>query len=273
MSDRTTSKTAIHPARNDGVAYPGSKNAAGLQPFICDRLPPHVYYAEPFAGKGAIYRSKTPALRSFLIDADSETVDWWRRRAPASLYKTDDGGSRRRRRRGSLEVFQGCGIRFCELAAEWSVPDLLIYCDPPYLLETRSKKKIYCNEMSDSDHLRLLNALNAISGPVMISGYWSELYALMLSGWKCEKRLAMTRGGMREECLWSNRSAQARASTGVSVEYSDLGTDWRERDRVSKKVRRWVANYSKLQSRERRAIMLALLDAENTMRGPTRRKR
>ena len=273
MSDCPSTKTAIHPGLDNGVGYPGGKGVPGLASWICSRFPSHVYYAEPFAGKGAIYRAKTPCLRSFLIDSDCFTVDWWKRRSAAGLDESDVGGSRRHRRRGYMEVFHGCGIRFCELAAEWGPSDLLVYCDPPYLLETRSKKRIYRNEMSDSDHLRLLNAITAISGPVLISGYWSELYASKLSKWKCAKRFVMTRGGVkRKECLWSNPAA-ARASSGVSMEYSDLGTDWRERDRVSKKVRRWVANYSKLHSRERRANMLALLDAENANAGPNRRKR
>jgi hypothetical protein len=52
------------------------------------------------------------------------------------------------------------------------------------------------------------------------------------------------------------------------MEYRDIGEDWRERDRVGKKVKRWVANYLAMPVRERRAILLSLLDAENNRLEP-----
>jgi DNA adenine methylase len=45
-------------------------------------------------------------------------------------------------------------------------PGTLVYADPPYVHETRSSKRYYRHEMTDSDHERLLDALLAHSGPV-----------------------------------------------------------------------------------------------------------
>lgn len=113
------------------LAYPGGKSQPGVADWICEQLPPHVFYAEPFAGKGGVFRAKPPALRTWLIDRNEEIVDWWwRLTAPGTI------------------VSGGCGIRWCELAAEWGPEDLLIYCDPPYLPETRSGRRVYKHELT-----------------------------------------------------------------------------------------------------------------------------
>ena len=175
--------TSLDPGKragdSDDTRYPGGKGVSGFTQWICDRLPTHVYYAEPFCGKAAVFRMKAPALRTWLIDSDESTIGWWRRRTAADpLARCDDAGLRvtrepRQSRRGHVEVIQGCGIRFCELAAEWAIPDLLVYLDPPYLLSTRSKKSIYRHEMTDRQHERLLTAANAICGRRLRPGWKS----------------------------------------------------------------------------------------------------
>jgi len=222
--------------------YPGSKSLSGLAEWIVDQLPPHVYYAEPFAGKGGVFRCKPPALRTWLIDRDSAIVDWWNRLNPP----------------GTL-VSHGDGIRFCELAAEYGPDDLLLYCDPPYLPETRVKKKIYRHEMSLVDHVRLLQALKQCRCAVAISGYASNLYDDALCDWRRETRWVITRGGtLREECLWLNRLP---SSPGVAMEYSALAGNFRERERINRKAERWAAKIRAMPPAERQAVMLRLIDA------------
>lgn len=46
-----------------------------------------------------------------------------------------------------------------ELIPRFNYKNVLIYCDPPYMLQTRHGKQYKC-EMSDSDHEELLNSLN-----------------------------------------------------------------------------------------------------------------
>jgi DNA adenine methylase len=52
----------------------------------------------------------------------------------------------------------------------------LFYLDPPYLPSTRSARKVYQYEMSEGDHLTLLNVLTTIKGRFLLSGYRSDLY-------------------------------------------------------------------------------------------------
>ena len=93
-----------------------------------------------------------------------------------------------------------------ELIKRFNTDEILIYADPPYLLKTRKQNKLYRCEMNGEDeHIALLNALLSHKGPVIISGYDSELYNNMLSGWvTAEKRTQDNTGSMRTEKLWMN---------------------------------------------------------------------
>ena len=83
-------------------------------------------------------------------------------------------------------------------------PNMLIYCDPPYVLSSRTGKQ-YKHEMSDADHERLLQALLQHKGSVLISGYDNEIYRDMLRGWHLETKMEYCRANkQREECLWMN---------------------------------------------------------------------
>ena len=91
-----------------------------------------------------------------------------------------------------------------ELIRRFNFPNVLIYCDPPYVLSTRHGKQ-YRHEMTDADHVELLAALKAHRGPVMISGYPSELYDRELSGWRRETTTATDQTSrVRQEVLWMN---------------------------------------------------------------------
>lgn len=86
--------------------------------------------------------------------------------------------------------------------------DVLIYADPPYVLSTR-KGKQYRVEMEDREQEGLLRALLDHPGPVMVSGYESELYNDMLHGWdKLHHAAQSEKGGRRVETLWVNYEVQ-----------------------------------------------------------------
>ena len=82
--------------------------------------------------------------------------------------------------------------------------NVLIYADPPYLLETRNGKQ-YRKEMTDREHEELLDALKAHKGPAIISGYDSELYREYLKHWHREEAYSRTQAGeKKKEILWMN---------------------------------------------------------------------
>lgn len=61
-----------------------------------------------------------------------------------------------------------------ELIQRFNYKKVLIYCDPPYVLQTRHGKQ-YRFEMDEKDHNNLLDVLLAHKGPVLLSGYDNDL--------------------------------------------------------------------------------------------------
>lgn len=104
-------------------------------------------------------------------------------------------------------------------------PDTLFYVDPPYVHDTRCRVKMgtargYRHEMTDDDHLALLDALQTVQGMVVLSGYPHPLYEEALEGWERREKAARISGGrgtaMRTECVWLN-PACSRARKSVQL--------------------------------------------------------
>lgn len=92
-----------------------------------------------------------------------------------------------------------------ELIRRFNFPNVLIYADPPYVLATRKGRKQYRHEMTDDDHMELLDALKRHTGPVVISGYESDLYNTELRGWNKDETGAVTQAASRwKEIIWMN---------------------------------------------------------------------
>lgn len=216
--------------------YPGAKGAAGVVQKIVSLMPEHMRYFELFLGTGVVLRAKAPALQSIVSDLDLDVIAWHRGRAlPRVVYRHAD----------YWEVLSRAGLGAGDL----------VYLDPPYHPDTRSKRRLYRFEMGLMDHERLLARVKTlpIGCAVMISGYRCEVYDEMLDGWHRTDFRAMTRGGVRTESVWTN------FTPGVSFhDVKFAGADYRERWRIKKKVRRWVAKIGALPAIERTALLRAL---------------
>lgn len=91
-----------------------------------------------------------------------------------------------------------------DLIKRFNYKNVLIYCDPPYMLETRNGKQYRC-EMGDGDHEELLRLLLQYKGFVLISGYDTELYRDMLAGWTRYEATAYSQVcSKKKEVLWMN---------------------------------------------------------------------
>lgn len=73
-----------------------------------------------------------------------------------------------------------------DVIKRYNFENVLIYCDPPYVLHTRCRKQ-YKYEMTNDDHEELLDTIIAHKGPVIISGYASPLYEEKLKDWHREE--------------------------------------------------------------------------------------
>lgn len=111
-----------------------------------------------------------------------------------------------------------------DVLASFRDPSALVYCDPPYLFESRYERstRYYAHEMTVADHGALLDALDAHPGPVLLSGYRSDLYDVRLAGWRrVDRATTAYRGAGRVESLWLSPAATARGDlfsrAGVEV--------------------------------------------------------
>jgi DNA adenine methylase len=99
-----------------------------------------------------------------------------------------------------------------EIIQRYATPDTLIYADPPYVRHTAEghRKRLYRHEMTDAEHIELLDVLSVHPGPVLLSGYRNDLYTARLTHWhSVERRAAAEKGNSRTEVLWLNEHAAA----------------------------------------------------------------
>lgn len=91
-----------------------------------------------------------------------------------------------------------------ELITKFNYPDVCMYIDPPYVLSTRTREQ-YQYEMTDHDHVELLEVLNQSKAKIILSGYASDLYDQYLSNWdRLEFSATAEQGLPRTEVLWMN---------------------------------------------------------------------
>ena len=92
-----------------------------------------------------------------------------------------------------------------ELIPKYRYKDVLLYLDPPYVLSSRAGGLQYAKEMSDADHEKLLEVILDHPGPVVLSGYDSDLYRNMLKDWHRIELEGRTQcHARRTEVIWTN---------------------------------------------------------------------
>ena len=267
-----------------GHHYEGGKNGHGVYHRLINRMPPHEVYIEPFLGSGALMRLKRPAHLNIGVDLDPKalekavppalspsvaisaapvaTVELRRRRSarlalPDPLVQFGVGRSR-------FELFQHDGIAFLESYAFTGLE--LVYCDPPYVISTRSKTKHGCGgylryrfEMADVDHRRFLRAIQDLPCRVMVSGYDSPMYQAALKTWIHSTYQDMTRKGLKTESLWCNFEPPEELH-----DYSYAGKDYRDRERIKRLVAREIARLNRRPPLDRRVLLAAIADIDRT---------
>jgi len=221
------------------MRFPGGKGASYQR--IINEMPPHQVYIETHLGGGNVLERKRAAARSIGIDADPLVIDSWRERP---------GWAQR------VEVVQADAVTWLQSMPRDIFRGALVYCDPPYLRTTRrDARPLYRYEYTEAQHVQLLEALLALPCYVMVSGYPSPLYDEALIEWRRIEYTTQTRSGPAREVLWLNF-----VQTPALHDYSYLGEDYRERERIRKKQARWERNFSAMTAQERAALINILTD-------------
>jgi DNA adenine methylase len=97
-----------------------------------------------------------------------------------------------------------------QVISSFNAENVLCYCDPPYVPETRVSQDAYEMEMSTDDHIALATALKSFKGKVVLSGYPSTLYKRLYKDWRCVKKKVANHSSQQKaksikvECLWLN---------------------------------------------------------------------
>ncbi len=218
------------------MTYAGGKAGAGVYQQIINQIPPHEVYIEAFFGDGGVYRHIRAASSSIAIDVDGDVMERWR----------DAPG---------LTFINGDVISFLQ-SYEWKGGEF-VYCDPPYLFDVRSsKRRIYIHEFGDvGQHEKLLAVLKSLPCMVAVSGYWSSLYESSLQGWRSINFNAKTRAGVAREWLWMNYPEPVELH-----DYRYLGSNFREREKITRQKRRWRARLLRMSQLQRYALLEAIAE-------------
>jgi len=83
----------------------------------------------------------------------------------------------------------------------------LVYCDPPYLHDTRGDSSAYGFEMEEGEHVALAKVLHRCKGKVAISGYRNHLMDKLYKDWRrfdAPLKQCHSIKKIRQECLWMN---------------------------------------------------------------------
>ena len=178
---------------------------------------------------------KRPASRNIGIEIDFRVIEKW----------TNE-------ERIDFELVHGDAIDY--LKKYTFTGKELIYCDPPYLRATRrSYKKIYKYDYTPDQHRKLIDLLKALPCKVMISGYYSSLYMESLKKWHIQTFDAIIRKRVSREYIWMNYAPPVQLH-----DYSYLGSNFRERDRIKQKTKRWVTRLQSMPVLEQQALLSAL---------------
>ncbi|WP_428657602.1 hypothetical protein [Runella sp.] len=248
--------------------YFGGKSADGHFHQIINFITPHITYVEPFGGKLGIFRQKREAKRTFVIERNHDLIPFYKQHGftvyDGSIpfqgdYDNDTECFYRHIMKNSLGRFCliGDALRVLEdMREEFDSYGVFLYVDPPYPLDSRrDSRPNYKFEMSDHEHDLLLETLYSFDkAHIAISTYENEIYNDWLAGkgieWNMEEISAQTRHGRVTEQLWMNYPAPAELH-----DYRYLGADFREREDIIRKQKRWAANFAELSILEQKAML------------------
>lgn len=210
------------------MRYPGGKGKCYQR--LINLMPPHDTYIETHLGGGAVLRNKRAAKVNIGIDCDPTALERWQDKG-TGLWRLVLG-----RAEDVLRTIQLSGRE-------------LVYCDPPYLPETRRRTVVYRHDYSHHDHEALLELLSQLPCKVMVSGYDNDLYNDALVGWTKTTFQAMSHTGVREECVWMNYP--------MPTELHDaryLGNDFRSREVSRRRQHRLYERIRRLSPAEQREL-------------------
>lgn len=220
------------------LSYFGGKAGSGTYQTIINQIPPHELYVEGFAGMAAIFRKKRPARQSLLIEIDPSTIN---RLVGAGVH--------------SGLIYSGSALDVLkQFKGELDTRQTFIYLDPPYPRSSRKSDSKYNFELTHDEHSALLKLIKSYQhARIAISTYPNNMYSHRLEDWRVIEFESQTRRGKSTEVLFMNYPEPDELH-----DYRYLGEDYRERERITRKLNRWQAKFSELAPLEQKAMIQRL---------------
>jgi DNA adenine methylase len=149
----------------DAATYP--PDATDLDKAVCD----FVRWRQSFGGKGKTWSCTTSRARGGMA---GDVNAWW-----SAITGLPEIIERLKR----VQILHQPAL---QAIRRFDGPETLIYCDPPYLPETRdaNSRDVYGVEMTEDDHRQLAAVLNDCRAAVILSGYPSRLYHELFGHWR-----------------------------------------------------------------------------------------
>ncbi len=225
--------------------YPGHKKRDGVYHKIINEIPSCDIYRELFAGSAAIASLlKIPEAQIHLNEKDVKVFQDLRFAFPSNIVTND------------------CAISVIKNLPSKPQRKEVVFLDPPYRHKTRPQNTlIYDCEMSDDDHEQLLMAVLEKSPAYnfIIQHPEDEMYNDFLKGWRKTPIKMRYHRKTQIEILYTNYEKPTALQ-----DYSCLGDNRHDRQRIKRKGDRLVAKMLELPAVERNYVINRLNEINKT---------
>ena len=226
--------------------YNGGKAGNGTYQKIINHIPKCDVFVDAMVGNGGIFLNLNLPQITVINDIDTSVIDKYNK---VLIDKHNYEGHNKNiiveniDYRSLIDKYDDVRSKVC------------FYFDPPYLMETRkSNKKLYTFDWELKHHENFLLRAVTVKSNVIISHYPCDLYDKYLNGWYMHDFQSMTRNGLRTERIYMNYPKPY-----ILQDYRYLGSDYRDRQRIKRKINRFISKLDGLPTEERTGILSAVI--------------
>lgn len=226
--------------------YPGQKNIPGLIHKIINQIPECKFFFEPFAGSAAVSRflsvHSPKAIYYRLNDIDKDLMYNYVDISTFSVITHDDAS----------EYIQ----RMIKIIGKDYKKETFFFIDPPYLQSTRANTvNLYKYELSDVEHLQLLNTVRDLKSNCMITHPSCSLYDTHLKDWRVKQITVRYHQKTDILNLYMNYPEPEKLCVSVYT-----GSDCWDRQRIKRKGDRLISKIEALPAKEKNYILTRIAE-------------
>ncbi len=234
--------------------YSGGKGGSGVYQALINLIPPVDTFISACVGNGGVERHLKLPSHTILNDINPDVYAGWLKTIKIPYYKGKRITPFNLHYKDLVDM-----LGLCDVKAEHQQKSVLIYFDIPYLLDSRnSGRKMYDYEFTYDDHVEFLRLVNKLQCLVLINHPSHIIYENSLSsaaGWHVTPFESVTSAGTKfKDNAWHNYPAPDT----VLQDYRYLGTDYRQRELIKKRLNSLQRKFNGLSKLEQAALLQSL---------------